>query len=76
MSRAWISVAQNYVMKPIRHDAVDIHEISDGFQNSFEIVFFWLPANEHIECFINILYNITHRVRFQINKYNGQVMLK
>ena len=44
-----VAVAEDNVVEPLGNDAVGVHQVSNGFQNGFEVVFLGLAAHEDVE---------------------------
>lgn len=65
LSIARITIAKDDVMQPIGHDAFCIHELSDGLQDSFEVVLFGLATHYYVEIFVNILGAVTRTVHVE-----------
>lgn len=51
VSRAGITIPQNYVVQPIGNNAFCVHQFPDGLQNRFEVVLFGLSPHENVEAF-------------------------
>lgn len=50
-----VSVAEDDVVQPVRHNTLRVHQLTDCLKHSFEVVFFGLAAHKDVETLIHIL---------------------
>src|SRR4051812_24756682 len=50
-----ITKSKDYLLKPIGNNTFSIHQITNCFQNCFEIVFFGFTSDQNIERVVNVV---------------------